>query len=400
MKYILIGGIYNPKEIENIMESNRIGLQFAAQKFQLNILRGLYGNGEEVECISMPYLSSYPRRSKIKYFVGNRYLIDDIVKVTELSYSNLFIYKTLRASRILFKGIKQYLKSSDNDVTLIFYSVSSANLDVIKKIKKKYPNIKIILFVPDLPLYTVMGARNKQISCMLAKNSNEKLIRINEYVDHFVFITQHMAESMNISVEKYSVIEGMIEGSAVHELEKCNNSNLKTILYTGTLTRKYGVMTLIEAFQLIKGDEYRLEICGDGETVNEIRNIALNDPRIIYKGVLCPAEVELAQKQCTILVNPRTNDEEYTKYSFPSKMMEYLLSGKPTVCYKLDGFPSEYDEYFNYPVNNTVKALADEMTQLCDASDEERCKEGLRNRDFVLQKKNNIEQISIMLSAM
>ena len=38
-------------------------------------------------------------------------------------------------------------------------------------------------------------------------------------------------------------------------------------------------------------------------------------------------------------VNPRQNNEEFTKYSFPSKTMEYLASGVPVVAYKLDGIP-------------------------------------------------------------
>ena len=46
-----------------------------------------------------------------------------------------------------------------------------------------------------------------------------------------------------------------------------------------------------------------------------------------------------------VLVNPRPNNEEYTKYSFPSKDIEYLLSGKPTVAFLLDGMPKCYQDF-------------------------------------------------------
>lgn len=44
-------------------------------------------------------------------------------------------------------------------------------------------------------------------------------------------------------------------------------------------------------------------------------------------------------------MNPRPNNESYTKYSFPSKDIEYLLSGKPTVAFLLDGMPECYRDF-------------------------------------------------------
>ena len=56
-------------------------------------------------------------------------------------------------------------------------------------------------------------------------------------------------------------------------------------------------------------------------------------------------EARALQKTADVLVNPRLNEGEYTKYSFPSKTMEYLSTGRPVVCYKLDGIPDEYDKH-------------------------------------------------------
>ena len=44
-------------------------------------------------------------------------------------------------------------------------------------------------------------------------------------------------------------------------------------------------------------------------------------------------------------MNPRSADAEYTKYSFPSKTIEYLATGVPVVMNRLPGIPEEY-EYF------------------------------------------------------
>ena len=48
-----------------------------------------------------------------------------------------------------------------------------------------------------------------------------------------------------------------------------------------------------------------------------------------------------------ILVNFRSPNEELTKYSFPSKILEYISSGSLVLSTRLLGIP---DEYFSYIV--------------------------------------------------
>ena len=98
------------------------------------------------------------------------------------------------------------------------------------------------------------------------------------------------------------------------------------------------------------------------------------------------------QQKSTILINPRTNNEEYTKYSFPSKNLEYLLSGRPTVAYMLDGMPEEYKNYFIIPEDDSADSLAKTISNILIMSDEEQEIIGKKARDFVLNNKNYIIQ--------
>ena len=45
------------------------------------------------------------------------------------------------------------------------------------------------------------------------------------------------------------------------------------------------------------------------------------------------------------------------QYSFPSKTMEYLASGTPSIAYKLEGIPSEYYPFIIFPESNDVESL-------------------------------------------
>ena len=103
------------------------------------------------------------------------------------------------------------------------------------------------------------------------------------------------------------------------------------------------------------------------------------------------------QQRAAVLVNPRQNNEEFTKYSFPSKTMEYLASGVPVVAYKLDGIPDEYDSYLNYVPDNSVEALTKTIQSICDMSPEERKDKGERARKFVLNEKNAEKQAKRIL---
>ena len=100
------------------------------------------------------------------------------------------------------------------------------------------------------------------------------------------------------------------------------------------------------------------------------------------------SEVAALQTQCDVLVNPRTDEGEYTKYSFPSKTMEYLASGVPVVAYKLDGIPDEYDAYLNYVEDNSAESLAQKLTQICNMDDAARAEMGKRGAAFVQENKN------------
>ena len=71
-----------------------------------------------------------------------------------------------------------------------------------------------------------------------------------------------------------------------------------------------------------------------------------NNEKIKYFGVIDFESILLRQKNTDLLINPRPSIDEYTKYSFPSKIMEYMASGTPVLTTKLSGIPMEYYDYY------------------------------------------------------
>ena len=89
-----------------------------------------------------------------------------------------------------------------------------------------------------------------------------------------------------------------------------------------------------------------------------------------------------------MLVNPRQNTDIFTKYSFPSKTMEYLASGRPVIGYRLDGIPEEYYKYIQLVNDNSVDALKDKIVEVCSLPADERNRIGMTAREFIVREKN------------
>jgi len=91
-----------------------------------------------------------------------------------------------------------------------------------------------------------------------------------------------------------------------------------------------------------------------------------------------------------VLVNPRENNEEYTKYSFPSKNIEYLASGNPVVAYMLDGMGDCYREYIYLLENlsNNTKTLIDMLEYALQSNTSERDD---RSNSFKKYARTNLE---------
>ena len=117
--------------------------------------------------------------------------------------------------------------------------------------------------------------------------------------------------------------------------------------------------------------------------------MCLRDRRIIYYGVVNNTIVVDRLEEATILINPRPTSEDFTKFSFPSKNMEYMVSGTPVLTTKLPGMPSEYNKYVYLIEDESVAGILKELKVLFDKSGDELRKFGIRAQSFVLKNKSN-----------
>jgi glycosyltransferase involved in cell wall biosynthesis len=145
-----------------------------------------------------------------------------------------------------------------------------------------------------------------------------------------------------------------------------------------------GIRLLLDAFQLISDPNYRLWIFGRGPMEEMVRTAATQDKRIVYWGFLPNSEVVKIQRQATLLLNARPTDQLITRYTFPSKLLEYMLSGRPTLSTALPGIPEAYHDFIYVLREENPEALASMIQHICSRPLAELDDFGQRARAFML----------------
>ncbi len=396
MRVLFLGGVF-PKDIEEKIYTNSRGIvQSAANTLQWHIINGLEVNlGKELTIISSAFVGCYPDLYTKIIFEKHRFCHKGNAEDIAISFVNLKGIEIYHRMIKLYKPVKKWLsKSCDEcgDKTVFVYSAQAQFLNVVKKIKKDFPDTHICLIVPDLPEYMTVTAKKNLVRLIyekFMKANLEKCIYENmKYVDSFVVLTQQMREPLGIGHRPYVVVEGIADDCQAILEPVAHDVPVKIIMYTGTLARKYGVLELVCEFMRIKNEAYRLYICGEGDSREEIEMLSKKDGRIKYMGQLNPVQVQKLQQKATVLVNPRRNNEVYTRYSFPSKTMEYMHSGRPVLMFRLDGIPSEYNDYLIYFDQWPGKTMCEVIVEVCERPSEQLSEIGKKAREFVCKYKN------------
>ena len=389
MKNIIYISSFLPKDIKEEIASKMKNYNFnSADAFSRSFFSGFVENlGGAFSCINILPLGVYPTFNRLKYFKGYK-SYENGVCINSISYSTIKGYIYYSIFKNLYKELKRNIRR-DTENVFIVYSINIPALKAIIEFKERFsPNSKIILIVPDL-LEHMANTKLSRIKMKLMHGVNDYF----EKIDGYVLLTEFMKEKIHTD-KPFCVIEGIYNNNEDRKIY-INNSDKKTIFYSGMLYVKYGVKNLIDAFTQIHDKNYRLQICGCGELEDYIKHIALTDNRIEFLGLIPREETLKLQSEADLLVNPRQPVEEFTKYSFPSKNIEYLVSGTPVLIYELDGIPKEYYNYCFHIDRKHIECyyLTKEIKRILSKPEEELRLMGDKARNYILNEKNCKKQV-------
>ena len=236
--------------------------------------------------------------------------------------------------------------------------------------------------VTDLPDMLGGSDRSKKLANFVIRHCTD-----------YVLLTQAMNSRLNTEGKPYVILEGHADITMKEKRPAPEKkAHPRICMYAGGVSRQYGLANLVEGFRKAEIPDAVLHIYGPGDYVQELKQIAGQDPRVVYGGMLLNSEIVEKEMEASLLVNPRPTDEEYVKYSFPSKTMEYMASGTPVLTTVLPGMPAEYYPHVYFIREETVDGTARALKEVLAHSDEELFDKGRLARDFVLDSRNNVVQ--------
>ena len=374
MRILYISSAITNKKYEQLYSGVDKKPANTASKFNRLIAEGILesDNNANVTMLSKPVInkSTY----KKAFYKGDREKVDRLQYV----YTPVINLKILNhLFSFLYTFIYCLIFSIKNKESILMVDVLNISTGLGATIAYKIRGLKSVGIVTDLPKY---------YGNEIVQNVIQKVI--NNCKMH-ILLTESMKEVIAPNDKPYIVIEGVADS----QFNLPNNLNekysKKVILYAGSLNKKYGIIKFVNSFKNVINSEARLWIFGTGDGEGEILNAIQNDDRIYFGGMRLNTEILEMETKATLLINPRPSSEELTKYSFPSKTLEYMTTGTPVLTTKLEGIPPEYDDYLFQFDDESEGGFEKKISEMLEKPAGELHAKGLKAKEFVLKNKNN-----------
>ena len=358
-KMVFIGNYTDDTTYQIITQYEIRDLSQAARLFQQRLINSLAEQSNDFSVISV--LPTDNRISLPETITENK------TEIKVVPVDNRSICSMIQA----MERVCDLVKQSGKGTHVLMYAVNPIALIPILRIRNEY-ELTLITVCPELPKYR---RYKKTFKNNIKRNV---LDYYNRQFDKYIVFADAMREYLPKG-KPCMLLEGfapdVIQAPAIRD----NN----IALYAGGLAEDNGIKMMIEAAHK---SEYidELWICGVGECLEYVKNSV--DGKIKYLGRLTNEEVIEREKQAKVLLNVRNPENELTRFSFPSKVLEYMSAGGIVVSSKLEGISEDYYPYIEILEKYSADGLAIAMDKVFKLSDEDYLKKTSAANSFVYQK--------------
>lgn len=291
----------------------------------------------------------------MKYVILGREVIhssnSDVIIIP--SYKNRLKYLTSDILNV-YKILRTIFNESDEDITIITYNVTLSYSIPILFFKCK----KILFLVDPIERKFASNKLNKfiwycynKMSILFASQYDECLNLVsNSWKDYF-------------PKKRELTIHPLVFNDSV-KVNKMKISSEVRIGYAGSITEFNGANIIIELCQLLPSN-YIFHLCGNENIYTETLK---NMQNVVYHGVVSKNKVQSVMRNCHILLNLRSDQNDYSlwlsKYAISFKLYEIIENGIPVICNMIPSINKDLHEFINFSsldVHDVLKLII-EMT--------------------------------------
>lgn len=334
-------------------------LSAAANRYQHNFIKALVALGNAVEIFS--YIGFPLEKDNREMIIqGGRDFHAKYVFKEDGFLKSLFMCRKL---------LKEQL--SRVDVAIAYNSLYA--WFILPYLCRKMKKVSVLILADYSGVESCQGIVRKTYAWLMKKN-------IRKY-DVVVGLSERTKRYLK-KKQRFICSEGGVDETFYDEFAALTkkDSGKKILMYAGLLEQVTGIGLLLEAFGLTEEADWELWISGKGSLDSMIVAEATKDNRIKFLGFLRYSEYVDCLKQADVLVNPRDMSFSENQNNFPSKILEYVATGKEIVSTKFIG-AERFERYISF-CDTDVSALNNAIRKAVMDVEEQRELRYTQNREF------------------
>jgi len=383
--FLFLGFAIPDSEMQTVFRRDRLPA-VQTHRFVWNLIKAILSN-DTFDCtfVCTRPVSDYPGYPHRIVRSANWCLkvLDRDIEIKEIPFLNFGISKVVtRFLSGLFYSIAGFHAKHDK-CGVIVYSVHVPFM-LIGYIVSLIYGIDFIAVWTDPP--AVPNAGDGWLKSRLRNVERYLSVFLMRKAKKVISITRHLAEDF-APYSPYLVMEGIVDctekcAASIDDKARDIDQDRITFVYTGSLEKRYGVDKIVEAFLMMEDDLAILEIYGRGSYEEELKAIYQMTQKVRYHGFVSQEEAVLVQRRADFLIDARSPEDEYVRYSFPSKILEYMLSGTPVLTTILPGMPEDYRDYVIPLENNDPVTIRNAVAEAIKLDKQKRAEIGRRAMEF------------------
>lgn len=388
MKLYYIGTICSDETFNNITNKSKVKPSISAQVFEDSLLTGMNENKNiEISAHTFLTIASFPNGYKLFIPPRKEILKSGISTQWYPTINFAFLKQWGYCISTFFSLLYWLIKNiNENDKVIFCCSIFSFIAQPVTFLAKIFKTETCVI-VTDLPKFHFLLRKPTGIKKIFSNHFLNSQIKYQTKFDKYILLTRYMKDELGVSDKPCLIIEGIANKNLLIANEKYNNlKKEKAIMYAGMLNKKHRIEMLIKGFMLTKND-FELWLFGSGDFEKEIKEYAKSDKRIKFFGRVNRDVVLEYEHRASLLVNIRDSKEEYTKFSFPSKTIEYMACGTPLLTTKLPGIPDEYYKYCYVLENETIDGLNETLENILSIPYDELLDKGKAAMNYIFNNK-------------
>jgi glycosyltransferase involved in cell wall biosynthesis len=370
-----------------------------------NMVQAGIVEGFDKQCIELKVLTSQPIPTfpKYKSLFCKRKIVSysSEIKITTLPALNIVVIREImRGLYAMFSLVYWAFENRHKKRCIMVYNVYSPPLPLVYLIGKitKSKTVAVIYDLGMPPKVLHLDIFRKFIYRWVEIFAKLIIPRL----DGRIVITEAIARDY-APKNHFLLLDGGIGTSIIDRLFPLvlKPDRMETIfLCAGSLWAGNGINLIIDAMKLNKNQNIKIWFAGKGPDVSLIEDATINDGRIVYLGLLDLDQLFQAYQLSDALLNIRVIPEGEGDYLFPSKLIEYISTGRIVISTNAVHIKRDYGQLCF--ILNEVKpqALSQIINTVSELSSKYIYEKGITNRQFILNNytwdKRSIQIINYM----